>query len=456
MSNDAAAAPPDHLDRWKFLQALETNIDALAKVPGDTLATPRVIAVDALWGNGKTWVARELARRLRTQAPSRKVASIDVFRYDHHDDPFAVIASSIYAELRPSEEKQVKFLRAAGAVLKSAAPVAAKAGLAFGARAIGLDADQASDTLKSAVDSAKNAAAGFSEKAVEKLFESYSDMEKIQNNFMTMLSSVTAELEQPFVVIVDELDRCRPSFALEVLERIKHLFDAENVVFVLFWNSQSIHESIRHTYGQGTDAVSYLAKFVAFNVPLALENQGSSTVGSRFENFVRAVSDVHFPSGAESYGFRLCLTQVCEILDPNLRHIQRAIQLAAQIKLLKNDQWPALSAYLLLLKTMDQARFAKVVSLDPEQVSAEVARFAPHFSKLDSTLQIVHSQLSFAADRRRFDELVRRMKTSNGENFSDLPAEDSRILNDTDHGRRLPRFQQHAAYLFRPLVSVHS
>ena len=59
-------------------------------------------------------------------------------------------------------------------------------------------------------------------------------------------------------------------FALEVLERIKHLFSAENVVFVLFWNSESIHESIRHTYGRNTQAESYLAKFVSLTIPLNL------------------------------------------------------------------------------------------------------------------------------------------------------------------------------------------
>ncbi|MET3441357.1 hypothetical protein ABIC94_002115 [Variovorax paradoxus] len=452
MTTAPQSAPVDHLNRGGFLTALEKNIEVLAKVPSDRLATPRVIAVDAKWGNGKTWIASELRRRLGDSKGAGCVVSIDVFRYDHHDDPFSVIASAIYEAIKPSGVAKKKFLGAAGAVLKSAAPIAAKAALTLGARAIGLSADDQTELVKGVVEGVKDSAASLSEKAVQRLFESYSATERIQNDFMEVLSQLTEELSHPLVVIIDELDRCRPSFALEVLERIKHLFGAENVVFVLFWNSHSIHESIRHTYGQGTDAGDYLAKFVAFNVPLELEVPRGSQVGRRFENFVRAMAEMHLPSAVDSHDLRRSMAEACEVLNPSLRHVQKAIQLAGQINLMSFDQWPSTSAYLLLLKTIDEARFARLANLDSVAASSEALLFEALFAQADRhNLTQLHSILIYIADQPRFDEMTRAVNNrSIGPDT--MTDKDKHVLAETNIGKLIPEFQRQALRLSRPLT----
>ncbi len=74
----------------------------------------------------------------------------------------------------------------------------------------------------------------------------------------------------PLTIIVDELDRCRPSFALELLERIKHLFDVDNLVFVLLVNRDQIESYIKTVYGT-FDAEAYLLKFGSIFVDLPNE-----------------------------------------------------------------------------------------------------------------------------------------------------------------------------------------
>jgi hypothetical protein len=71
----------------------------------------------------------------------------------------------------------------------------------------------------------------------------------------------------PLTIIVDELDRCRPDFALGLLERIKHLFDVENVAFVLLVNLKQIESYVQTVYGD-KDARSYLLKFANLFVDL--------------------------------------------------------------------------------------------------------------------------------------------------------------------------------------------
>lgn len=71
------------------------------------------------------------------------------------------------------------------------------------------------------------------------------------------------------MVVIDELDRCRPTYAVECLERIKHLLEIPNIVFVLGVNRDELCQSIRHVNGE-IDASTYLQRFfdLEFNLPL--------------------------------------------------------------------------------------------------------------------------------------------------------------------------------------------
>ena len=73
----------------------------------------------------------------------------------------------------------------------------------------------------------------------------------------------------PLIVIIDELDRCRPSYAVELLEVAKHLFSVDRIVFVIAVNRQELEHSIRALYGEKLDAKAYLRRFfdVDFHLP---------------------------------------------------------------------------------------------------------------------------------------------------------------------------------------------
>ncbi|MCO6561331.1 MAG: hypothetical protein J6574_09610, partial [Gilliamella sp.] len=67
------------------------------------------------------------------------------------------------------------------------------------------------------------------------------------------------------VIFIDELDRCRPNFAIEVLEKAKHLFNVDNIIFVLATDKTQLGHSIRAVYGQGLDVNGYLRRFIDFD-----------------------------------------------------------------------------------------------------------------------------------------------------------------------------------------------
>lgn len=82
--------------------------------------------------------------------------------------------------------------------------------------------------------------------------------------------------DYPLVIIVDELDRCRPDYAIELLERIKHLFNVKNVVFLIAVDGMQLLQQVEHNFGlksspeEGTDTrLNYLGKFfdIFFELP---------------------------------------------------------------------------------------------------------------------------------------------------------------------------------------------
>ncbi len=66
---------------------------------------------------------------------------------------------------------------------------------------------------------------------------------------------------KPLVVVIDELDRCRPSYAVELLEVAKHFFSVDHVVFVLALDRSQLAHSVKVLYGEGFAAEGYLGRF---------------------------------------------------------------------------------------------------------------------------------------------------------------------------------------------------
>ena len=72
------------------------------------------------------------------------------------------------------------------------------------------------------------------------------------------------------MLLVDELDRCRPTYAVQILEKMKHLFNVPNIIFVLAVDRNQLGYSIQSMYGQGMDVSGYLRRFIDldFNLPV--------------------------------------------------------------------------------------------------------------------------------------------------------------------------------------------
>lgn len=259
----------DEHDLFK-LRALADGMTNLVSVIDD----PMVIAFDGPWGSGKSTFLRQWAGELRKK--DFPVILFDAFENDYVSDAFAALAREIVELIDKKTGKQEvgtdlkkKAISVGKLLLKSGGKIALKVGTRVATAGMVSDAD-----IKDALDSAGEEVSEVYENYMEELLESPKKQKETIESFKKKLSELSrilcpakeGEAQRPLVFIIDELDRCRPSFALELLEKIKHFMSVPNVHFVLGVNLEQLRESVKVEYGQSIDAQNYLQKFIMLTI----------------------------------------------------------------------------------------------------------------------------------------------------------------------------------------------
>lgn len=103
-------------------------------------------------------------------------------------------------------------------------------------------------------------------------FEKIKEAKDLQNEIDEFFNHLHIERADRIVIFIDELDRCKPTFAVTFLERIKHYFTNENIIFVFSVNSSELQKTIRKFYGTDFKAYEYLSKFFDLRLNLPKTN----------------------------------------------------------------------------------------------------------------------------------------------------------------------------------------
>ena len=102
---------------------------------------------------------------------------------------------------------------------------------------------------------------------IKKIWAEIEKQKELQNAINDFFDSLVKE-NQRVIIFIDELDRCKPSFAVLLLERIKHYFNNDNITFVFSTNALQLQHTIKKFYGNDFDAYNYLDRFFDFRVTL--------------------------------------------------------------------------------------------------------------------------------------------------------------------------------------------
>lgn len=109
---------------------------------------------------------------------------------------------------------------------------------------------------------------GSTEPAQASRFGEWDQAEDQISDFKDALSELAIDSDGRLVVLIDELDRCRPDYAIDTLNVARHLFDVPGVVIVMGINRTELAYRVQKIYGERCDADEYLRRFVDLPVEL--------------------------------------------------------------------------------------------------------------------------------------------------------------------------------------------
>jgi len=247
-------------------------IESLDNIDGNMF-----ISLDAKWGEGKTFFVRQVEKslnfltKLQFDSGNQIIADemdyfkktpimnveleksyvpiyYDAWLYDNHQDPLMSLMFVIAK--RYATHVDTKLSKGLGERVKSLFSSFSFANAAAGGQISFMG--QAIDAITPGED----------------IFKNIKTAEEIKALVKGILEEAAVEKGQKVVVFIDELDRCRPTYAIEILERIKHYFDDERIIFVVSLNKEQLIHTISNYYGKGFDSTAYLNKFFDLNTHL--------------------------------------------------------------------------------------------------------------------------------------------------------------------------------------------
>lgn len=243
----------DPIGRNKYIRRF---IQMLTRMEDDCYT----VALNGDWGSGKTFFVKQIKMILDAYNPqsnmdkeqckavqqcyrdnscpdSYATVYYDAWAFDNHDDP---ILSLVYTTLKSGcgEEPEGK----GNSLIEAAVRVI--------------------DVIKGT--NLTEIYGAFKNQQPEKLTAEIEKTEDLKDSIRAFIDTLIQEKGNRLIIFIDELDRCKPDYAIRLLERIKHYFDDERITFVFSVNLTQLQWTVKGYYGSSFDATGYLEKFFDF------------------------------------------------------------------------------------------------------------------------------------------------------------------------------------------------
>lgn len=223
---------------------------------------PFVLSIDGKYGNGKTTFVQMWKAHLKTKG--FRTLYFNAWESDFASDPLIAFIGEMDAEIKQilGEASSLPNLSESWQKVKKAGAYLAKRAIPLGVK---VSTAGILDLDKFTEQSIASAAEAIAKEQIEKYEgtkEKVCEFKTLLGKFIQSLAPQGQNKKTPLIFFVDELDRCRPPYAIELLERIKHFFWIEEIVFVLAMDKVQLASSIQAVYGKGIDVDGYLRRFV--------------------------------------------------------------------------------------------------------------------------------------------------------------------------------------------------
>lgn len=316
-----------------------------------------VLAINNEWGTGKTTFVKMWQQHLENN--NFKTIYFNAWENDFDSNPLVAIMSELKTLTNSKNKAVFKSAVEKGAVLaKNVLPALLKA-----------VAKKYIDT-EELVDAIENTTKGATE-IFEEEIKDYTHKKKSIGDFRIELGKFVEKTENdnPLVFIIDELDRCRPHYAVEVLEQMKHFFSVPGIVFVLSIDKNHLASSVRGFYGsENINTDEYLRRFIdlEYSIPMP-SNKAFCKYLYTYYSFGEFFSLPKRIMLREPKSDGEHFLKIAEILFDNIRAtLRQQEKIFAQSRLIlrcfgeRNYTFSHLLFYLVFLKTLNNDLYRKI------------------------------------------------------------------------------------------------
>ncbi|MES2671372.1 MAG: P-loop NTPase fold protein [Pseudomonadota bacterium] len=303
----------DLLDRKDFAGFLtRTLVARTASISAKQGQRGWTVALDANWGAGKSFFVQRWVEDLRQCG--HPVVFFDAWENDIGEEAAVALMAEINKEMDAWIQKLSKMeavkktatdlvVTAARKLRRSVMPAAKVVASGLLKKAIGSGIEDifngsAVSSTKSLMDvktSADDALDKVFEVSLEEHLQRKSNVREFKNSLVQLIGLIEREAnaKPPLFVFIDELDRCRPTYAISMLEEVKHIFGMDKVCFIVSTNLSQLRHSVGAVYGQSFDSELYLKRF--FDQSIELPQAGArNLVAALLEFFDGVRAKRHF------------------------------------------------------------------------------------------------------------------------------------------------------------------
>ena len=229
-------------------------------------------AIEGEWGSGKSFVLEKIQKCLQEEQTEAThtdrffVVRYDCWQYDYYEEPIVAIISVLKEQIEQyvsllSDETKKKMLAIIKNTITKIAVEAIKS-------KTGVELDGITETSEDA----------------GKIYDKYFGFQNVVKEVQEQIKKIAED--QTVIIMVDELDRCLPLYAIKVLERIHHVFnELKNVVVIIAMEKKQMSNSLHQIYGDEMDVDRYLKKIISLS--FKLDNGSATNFIKKYESFMK-------------------------------------------------------------------------------------------------------------------------------------------------------------------------
>jgi len=254
-----------------------------------------VISLNGKFGSGKSCFLEMFKNQLENNK-KHDVIYINAWKNDFFNEPVVTIASEIIDYLNKKKNVGQKLIKGLKETLLATVGSFAISTNQLINHFTGID-------IKEGAEAVEEELLKRDSKMGHTIFREYVEKSNLFEQLNKSLEKYIAELEsKPLIILIDELDRARPDYAVSFLETLKHFFWTNGIVFILGVDKKHLEYSVKSLYGN-INFPEYYRKFVHRNVNLPPLDEKTN------RSYIEAKIEEHFNSKTRS---RFFITEIDE------------------------------------------------------------------------------------------------------------------------------------------------